>query len=126
MKSSIVLAAFAVLLIASGAVAAPLWYSITGTAPNYHIQAGQVTSAVAQAHYDSASIQTTGWATLGLYSKAVNGASNEHKANAAGFLEGASLSLNLPYFTLPTPSIHLLRGMRWRHASLVVNNSRLY
>lgn len=88
MKSSIVLATFAVLLIASGAVAAPLWYSITGTAPNYHIQAGQVTSAVAQAHYDSASIQTTGWATLGLYTKAVDPTPNEQKANAAGFLEG--------------------------------------
>jgi len=88
MKLPIVFVALAVLLIASSAVAAPVWYSITGDSPSYHIQAGQNPSALAQAHYDVDAIQTTGWANLGLYSKPLSGVSNEKKANAAGFLEG--------------------------------------
>ena len=89
MKSTIVFGVLAVVLIASSAAAAPIWYSITGSRGSYNVQQGQQASAIAEAYYESESIQTTGWATLGLYTRSKSSVPKLQKAHAAGYLEGA-------------------------------------
>jgi hypothetical protein len=88
MKSTIVFGVLAVVLIASSAAAAPIWYSITGSRGSYNVQQGQQASAIAEAYYESESIQTTGWATLGLYTRSKSSVPKLQKAHAAGYLEG--------------------------------------
>ena len=88
MQSKILFGAVALLVIASAVVqAAPAWYSIQGSSGSYRIVGGKSDSALAQAYWD-ADTETTGWASLGLYSGSKSGASALARAHAAGYLEG--------------------------------------
>jgi len=90
MHPKVLFGVVAVLLVASVTSAAPVWYSITGSQGSYGVQIGQLPNSIAQAYLDTNSIGTTGWATLGLYTKASTNAPALAKAHAAGYLEGSS------------------------------------
>lgn len=105
MQAKLVFGVLAALVAVSVVSAQPVWYSITGSQSNYRVQAGQITGSLAEAYLDSNAAKTTGWGTLGLYTKASTNVPASAKAHAAGYLEGTLL---LSYLRCIFPYLSIL------------------